>query len=331
MCQYSAVDGLAQPWHMVHLGSFATGGAGLVMAEATGVSPEGRISPGCLGLWSPKHADALKPIVSFLHGQGAAAGIQLAHAGRKASTSVPWQGGGKPLGPGEGAWQTLAPSALPFNAGDPVPKEMTTADMKMVSDQFVAAAGFAQSAGFDVIELHMAHGYLLNEFLSPLSNQRTDEYGGSLENRMRYPLEVARALRAAWPHEKPMFVRISATDWVHGGWDVEDSVALVKELKAIGVDLIDVSTGGISPVAKIPVGPGYQVPMAERIRRETDAVVGAVGMITEPKQAEEILERGQADAIFIARAMLNDPHWALHAAKALGADVEWPKQYGRAR
>lgn len=330
MCQYSAKEGVAQAWHMVHLGSFAIGGAGLVVVEATGVEPEGRISVGCLGLWNQTQADALKPIVAFMHSQGAAAGIQLAHAGRKSSFDVP-KNGNKLLSVAEGGWQTVAPSAVAYSPTYPMPRELSKDDLKRLTDSFVKSARFADQAGFDVVELHMAHGYLMNEFLSPLSNFREDEYGGSRENRMRFPLEVARAVRAAWPHDKPLFVRISSTDWTHGGWDVEDSVAFARELKAIGVDLIDCSSGGNSPDQKIPVGPGYQVPAAERIRREAGVVVGAVGLITEPKQAEDILERGQADAIFIGREMLRDPHWALRAAKVLGADITWPLQYERAK
>lgn len=330
MCQYSAVDGIAQPWHLVHLGSLAAGGSALVVAEATAVCPEGRITHGCLGLWSEKHAAALKPVVEFIHSQQAFAGIQLAHAGRKASTAIPWKGG-KPLGPGDGPWTTVAPSAVSFAEGWHVPHELTKEEIARTKDLFVESARLASGAGFDVIELHMAHGYLLNQFLSPLSNLRTDEYGGSRENRMRFPLEVAEAVRAAWPAGKPLFVRISATDWVHGGWEIEDSVAFCRELRARGVDLIDVSTGGNSPLQKIPVGPGYQVPFAERIRREAEMAVGAVGLITDPKQAEDILERGQADAVFLARELLRDPHWPFRAAKALGAEIEWPRQYERGK
>jgi 2,4-dienoyl-CoA reductase-like NADH-dependent reductase (Old Yellow Enzyme family) len=310
------------------LGSRAVGGAGLVCVEATGVSPEGRISPGDTGIWSEAHTRAFEPIAAFIKSQGARAGIQLAHAGRKASTDVPWRGG-KPLSEGQGAWQTLAPSAVPF--GDwPAPREMTRADIEAVTVQFADATRRALEAGFDVVELHMAHGYLLHEFLSPLSNRREDEFGGSLENRARFPLQVAEAVRAVWPEGLPLFARISATDWVEGGWDIEQSVALSRWLKERGVDLIDCSTGGLVPGARIPVAPGYQVGFAERIRREAGVATGAVGLITEPEQAEEIVASGQADAVFLARAELRDPYWPLHAAKQLGVEATWPVQYGRA-
>jgi 2,4-dienoyl-CoA reductase-like NADH-dependent reductase (Old Yellow Enzyme family) len=326
MCQYSSRDGLPNDWHMVHLGSRAVGGAGLVCVEATGVSPEGRISPGDTGLWSEAHARAFAPIAAFIKSQGARAAIQLAHAGRKASTDVPWRGG-KPLS--EGAWQTLAPSAVPF--GDwPAPKEMTRADIETVVRQFVDATRLALEAGFEVVELHMAHGYLLHEFLSPLSNRREDEFGGSLENRARFPLLVTEAVREVWPERLPLFARISATDWVEGGWDVEHSVQFSRRLKERGVDLVDCSSGGLVPRASIPVAPGYQVPFAERIRKEANVATGAVGLITEPEQAEEIVATGQADVVFLARAELRDPYWPLHAARLLGAEAPWPVQYGRA-
>jgi 2,4-dienoyl-CoA reductase-like NADH-dependent reductase (Old Yellow Enzyme family) len=328
MCQYSSRDGLPNDWHMVHLGSRAVGGAGLVCVEATGVSPEGRISPGDTGLWSEAHARAFEPIASFIKSQGARAGVQLAHAGRKASTDVPWRGG-KPLGGGQGGWETLAPSAVPF--GDwPPPREMTRADIDDVTVQFADAARRALAAGFDVVELHMAHGYLLHEFLSPLSNRREDEFGGSLENRARFPLLVTEAVRAVWPDERPLFARISATDWVEGGWDLEQSIQLSRRLKERGVDLIDCSTGGLVPGARIPVAPNYQVPFAERIRKEAGVATGAVGLINEPSQAEEIVASGKADAVFLARAELRDPYWPLHAARELGAEAPWPVQYGRA-
>jgi 2,4-dienoyl-CoA reductase-like NADH-dependent reductase (Old Yellow Enzyme family) len=328
MCQYSSRDGLPNDWHMVHLGSRAVGGAGLVCVEATGVSPEGRISPGDTGLWSEAHTRAFEPIASFIKSQGARAAIQLAHAGRKASTDVPWRGG-KFLSEEQGGWQTLAPSAVPF--GDwPAPREMTRDDVETVVIQFADAARRALTAGFDVVELHMAHGYLLHEFLSPLSNRREDEFGGSLENRARFPLRVAEAVRAVWPDHLPLFARISATDWVEGGWDLEQSVQLSRWLKARGVDLVDCSSGGLVPGARIPVEPGYQVPFAETIRREASVATGAVGLITEPEQAEEIVATGKADAVFLARAVLRDPYWPLHAARQLGAEASWPVQYGRA-
>jgi 2,4-dienoyl-CoA reductase-like NADH-dependent reductase (Old Yellow Enzyme family) len=328
MCQYSSRDGLPNDWHMVHLGSRAVGGAGLVCVEATGVSPEGRISPGDTGLWSEAHTRAFEPVAAFIKSQGARAAIQLAHAGRKASTDVPWRGG-KPLSEAEGGWQTLAPSAVPF--GDwPAPKEMTREEIEAVTRQFARAARRALEAGFEVVELHMAHGYLLNEFLSPLSNRREDEFGGSLENRARFPLMVAEAVRAVWPEHLPLFARISATDWVEGGWDLEQSIEFSRRLKERGVDLVDCSTGGLVPGARIPVAPGYQVPFAERIRKEANVATGAVGLITEPEQAEEIITKGQADVVFLARAELRDPYWPLHAARRLGAEAPWPVQYGRA-
>ena len=328
MCQYSSRDGLPNDWHMVHLGSRAAGGAGLVCVEATAVSPEGRISPGDTGLWSEEHARAFEPVASFIKSQGARAAIQLAHAGRKASTDVPWRGG-KHLSEEQGGWQTLAPSAVPF--GDwPAPREMTREEIETLVLQFADAARHARAAGFDVVELHMAHGYLLHEFLSPLSNRRGDEFGGSLENRARLPLQVAEAVRAVWPDGLPLFARISATDWAEGGWDVEQSVQLSRWLKARGVDLIDCSSGGLVPGARIPVAPGYQVGFAERIRGEAGVATGAVGLITEPEQAEEIVASGRADAVFLARAVLRDPYWPLHAAKRLGAAAPWPVQYGRA-
>src|SRR5215211_6532343 len=326
MCQYSSRDGLPNDWHMVHLGSRAVGGAGLVCVEATGVSPEGRISPGDTGLWSEEHTRAFAPVASFIKTQGARAGIQLAHAGRKASTDVPWRGG-KPLSEEQGGWQTFAPSAVPF--GDwPAPREMNGADIETVVLQFADAARRALEAGFEVIELHMAHGYLLHEFLSPLSNRRGDEFGGSLENRARFPLQVTEAVRAVWPEELPLFARISATDWVEGGWDLGQSVQLSRWLKERGVDLIDCSTGGLVPGARIPVAPGYQVSFAETIRREASVATGAVGLITAPEQAEEIIATGKADAVFLARAELRDPCWPLHAASQLGAEAPWPVQYG---
>jgi 2,4-dienoyl-CoA reductase-like NADH-dependent reductase (Old Yellow Enzyme family) len=330
MCMYSAAHGVPTDWHLVHLGSRAVGGAALVIAEATGVSPEGRISPGDTGLWNGAQVDAFRRIAAFVSAQGAVPAIQLAHAGRKASTHVPWEGGG-PLAPGEGAWTTLAPSAIPFDAGSPAPREMTPADMDRVTDEFAAASRRAVDAGFGVVEVHAAHGYLLHEFLSPLSNCRTDGFGGPLENRMRFPLRVVDAVRTAFPAERPVFVRISATDWADGGWTLDESIVFSRRLKELGVDLVDCSSGGLVPYAKVAVGPGYQAPFAEAIRCDTGIPTAAVGMITAPKQAEEILTKGQADAIVMARAFLRDPYWPLHAAQELGAEVEWPASYRRAK
>jgi 2,4-dienoyl-CoA reductase-like NADH-dependent reductase (Old Yellow Enzyme family) len=330
MCEYSSDEGLPNDWHLVHLGSRAVGGAGLVCTEATAVSPEGRISPADTGLWSAAHADAFRRITRFIHGQGTRAGVQLAHAGRKASTKVPWLGSG-PLDAGDHPWGTLAPSAVPFDDGYPAPHALTLRELDDVVAQWVAAACFALDAAFDVIELHMAHGYLLHQFLSPLSNRRQDEYGGSLENRMRFPLRVARAVREVWPDDRPLFARISATDWTEGGWDLEQSVALSRALRGLGVDLIDCSSGGNVPHPSIPLGPGYQVPFAERIRKEAGIATGAVGMITDARQANAIVAEGKADAVIMARQMLRDPYFPLHAARELGAEVEWPKQYVRAK
>ena len=330
MCQYSSNDGLPTDWHMVHLGSRAVGGAGLVMVEATAVSSEGRISPLDSGIWSDAHTDAFRPIARFIKEQGAAAAIQIAHAGRKASTDAPWNGG-KAVAAGAGGWQPIGPSAIPFSPASPPPRAMSLEDLDKVANQFAQAARRAVSAGFDVIEIHMAHGYLLHEFLSPLSNHRGDECGGSLENRMRFPLRVTGGVRDALPKDKPLFVRISATDWVDGGWDLEQSIVLAKELKKMGVDLIDCSSGGSAPGAKVPVGPGYQVPFSEAIRRDAQIATGAVGLITDAKQAEQILADGQADAVLMARELLRDPYWPLHAAAELGVDIAWPKQYDRAK
>ncbi len=330
MCQYSAVEGVAQPWHMVHLGSRASGGAGLVMAEATAVSPEGRISPGCLGLWSEAQMLALKPIAEFISSQGSVPAIQLAHAGRKASTEVPWKGHGV-IDVAKGGWETVAPSPLPFKSGEPTPKELQKKDISDLVGQFVASARLALKAGFQVVELHMAHGYLMNEFLSPVSNHRNDEFGGSIENRMRFPLEVAKQVRAVWPEKWPVFARISATDWVSGGWDLEQSIVLCKELKKLGIDLIDCSSGGNSPDAQIPVGPGYQIPLAQEIRDRCEILTGAVGLITQPEFAENILRDQRADVVFLARAFLKDPYWPWHAAEALKQEPRVPLQYQRAR
>ena len=330
MCEYSSVDGLPNDWHLVHLGSRAVGGAGLVLTEATAVSPEGRISPADTGIWSSTHAAGFGRIAAFVRAQGAVPGVQLAHAGRKASTAVPWLGGG-PLAPDQHPWQTVAPSAVPFDRGWHTPKALSVPELDDVLNQWVAATRLSMDAGFEVIELHMAHGYLLHQFLSPLSNRRDDEYGGSLENRMRFPLRVAAAVREVWPERLPLFVRISATDWTEGGWDVDQSAQLAARLRDLGVDLIDCSSGGNVAHAQIPVAPGYQVPFAERLRREATIATGAVGMITEPRQANEIIASGRADAVIMARELLRHPYWPLHAAKALGADVAWPNQYLRAK
>lgn len=330
MCQYSSDDGLPSDWHLVHLGSRAVGGAGMVMVEATAVAPEGRITPYDTGIWSDEHAEAFQRITRFIRQQGAVPGLQLAHAGRKASTDQPWRGG-KPLGPEARGWTPVAPSAAPFDTGYPVPRELSAQDLDTVLVAFVAGARRARVAGFQCIELHMAHGYLLHEFLSPLANRRSDEYGGSLENRARFPLRVARAVRQEWPAELPLIVRISATDWAEGGWDMEQSVQLSQSLKKIGVDMIDCSSGGLIPNARIPAGPGFQTPFAGRIRQEAGIATAAVGLITEPVQAEHILRTGQADAVFLAREMLRDPYWPLHAANKLRAEIAWPPQYERAK
>ena len=317
-------------WHLVHLGSRAVGGASLVIQEATAVSPEGRISPSDAGIWSDEHAEAYKRIVTFIKSQGAIAGIQLAHAGRKASTAEPWNGG-KKVDEANRGWETVAPSAVKFSEDYPLPREMTKNDLAKVKNDFVAAAKRAVEAGFEVIEIHAAHGYLFHEFLSPLSNKRSDEYGGSLENRLRFPLEVAGAVRASVPQNLPVFVRISATDWTEGGWNLPQSVEFCQRLKDAGIDLIDVSTGGNVPNAKIPVAPNYQVSFASEIRRQTGLKTGAVGMITEPQQAEQILERGEADAVLIAREFLREPYFVFQAAHELGAKIDYvPRQYGRA-
>jgi len=330
MCQYSSQDGLATPWHLVHLGSRAVGGAALVMVEATAVTPEGRISPADSGIWSDAHAEAFRPIAAFIREQGAAPGIQLAHAGRKASTAIPWEGSGA-VEPERGGWQPVGPGEEPFAEGSPRPRALDEAGIRTVVEAFAAAARRAIEAGFQVVEIHAAHGYLLHEFLSPLVNTRKDAWGGSLENRMRLPLAVAKAVREAWPERLPVFVRISATDWVEHGWDLPQSIELARHLKEIGIDLIDCSSGGAVPRVKVPVGPGYQVPFAAEIRRQVGIPTGAVGMITDPEQAEQILADGRADAIVMARQLLRDPYWPLHAAHALGVDVRWPDQYLRAK
>jgi 2,4-dienoyl-CoA reductase-like NADH-dependent reductase (Old Yellow Enzyme family) len=328
MCQYSSVDGRPNDWHLVHLGSFARGGAGLVLTEATAVTPEGRISPADAGIWTDEQADDYRRITDFLRGQGAVPGIQLAHAGRKASTQRPWEGQGY-VEPEDGGWQTVAPSPLPY-AGWATPKELSEAELADLVQAFADAAVRADRAGFDVAEIHAAHGYLLHQFLSPLTNQRADEYGGDLAGRSRALLEVVDAVRAVWPSDKPLFVRLSASDWAEGGWDLTQTIEVAKLLAARGVDLLDVSSGGNVPHQKIRVGPGYQVPFARAVRKASGLPVGAVGLITEPVQAEQLLVDGSADAVFLARALLRDPHWALRAAHELKADVRWPEQYARA-
>ncbi len=328
MCQYSASDGVVGAWHRVHLGAFATGGAGLIMAEATGVVPDGRISVYCPGLWNDQQVDAWRDVVQFAHDQGAVIGIQLSHSGRKGSTLAPWDDH-LTASPGEGGWQTVAPSAEAF-AGYPTPRAMSIAEIGAMVASFADAASRAVSAGFDAVELHAAHGYLLHQFLSPLSNRRSDAYGGPFENRIRFLVEVVDAVRSRIG-DAPLFVRLSATDWTPGGWDLEQSTLLATALREHGVDLLDVSSGGNVAGAAIPLASGYQVPFAETIRRETGMVTSAVGLITEPQQAEDILREQRADAVMMARAYLRNPRWALNAAEALGDVIGWPQQFDRAR
>ena len=330
MCQYSSEDGFATDWHLVHLGTRAVGGAGLVFTEATAITPEGRISPQDLGLWKDEHIPPLKRIVEFVHSQGSYAGIQLAHAGRKASTARPWERDGV-VTPEQGGWtDVFAPSAIPFSNNYPQPKELDAGGIKRLIAAFRNATARVERAGFDVIEIHAAHGYLLHEFLSPLSNHRTDHYGGSFENRIRLLTEVVDAVREQWAESAPLVVRISATDWVEGGWDIEQSVELAKILKRHGVDLMDVSSGALLPYVRIPVGPGYQTPFAERIRKEAGIATAAVGMITDPAQADHIVRTGQADMVLLAREFLRQPYWALEAARDLDRPASWPVQYLRA-
>ncbi|MGW5273973.1 NADH:flavin oxidoreductase/NADH oxidase [Streptomyces sp. NPDC004044] len=341
MCQYSAEAvgpnaGVATDWHFAHLAARAAGGTGLILTEATAVSPEGRISPADLGIWNDTQVAALRRITSFIKSQGSIAGIQLGHAGRKASTGVPWLGGG-PVGPDEHGWQPVAPSPLPFDEGHPVPHELTVDEIHGVVDQFREAARRALDAGFEVAEVHGAHGYLVGQFLSPHSNRRTDEYGGSFDNRVRFALQVVDAVREVWPEDLPVFFRISATDWLtendeddRAGWTVDETVRLAKKLQAHGVDLLDVSSGGNAPNARITTGPGYQVPFAARVREETSLPVAAVGLITEPQQAEKIVADGQADAVLLGRELLRSPSWAQHAARELGGEIHKPAQYLRA-
>jgi 2,4-dienoyl-CoA reductase-like NADH-dependent reductase (Old Yellow Enzyme family) len=331
MCEYSSIDGFANDWHLVHLGSRAVGGAGLVITEATAVTADGRISPADLGIWRDEHVEMLARITHFIASQGAVAGIQLAHAGRKASSEVPWRGG-RALTPDEGGWSPIhAPSAIAFRPGDPVPRALDAEGIRGVITAFVDATRRALDAGFQLIELHAAHGYLIHEFLSPLSNTRDDAYGGSFDNRTRLLREVIEAVRDVWPQRYPLLVRISATDWLEGGWTIDDSVELARQLAPMGVDMLDCSSGGAAPGARIPVGPAYQTPFAERIRRETGMCTGAVGLITEARQADEIVRSGQADIVLLAREMLRDPYFPLRAARELDAEIRWPDQYLRAK
>ncbi len=330
MCQYSCEDGFANDWHLVHLGSRAVGGAALVMQEATAVAAAGRITYGDMGIWKEEHIAPLQRITSFIHANGAVAGIQLAHAGRKASCELPWLGGAQ-IKEGIRHWQTVAPSAIPFYETDMLPHALTTTEIEALVNAFKAAALRSLQAGFKLIEIHAAHGYLINEFLSPLSNRREDKYGGSFENRIQFLLEIIDAIQTVWPASLPVFVRISASDWAEGGWSIDDSVRLATILKTKNIDLVDASSGGSVSTAKIAAGPGYQVPFAEAIKKQTGMLSGAVGIITNAEQAEDILQQGQADLIFMAREFLRDPYFPLHAAKVLGEDVHWPDQYVRAK
>ncbi len=329
MCEYSSVDGFASDWHLVHLGSRAVGGAGLVTTEATAVTPEGRISPEDLGIWKDQHIPMLARIVDFIRGQGSVAGIQLAHAGRKGSTYRPWSGAGA-VRPSQGGWIPVGPNAAPFDPTYPVPAALDESGIRSAVNAFADAARRSLQAGFQVLEIHAAHGYLLHEFLSPLSNDRRDAYGGSFENRTRLVRDVVSAVRQIWPERNPLFVRISATDWVPGGWDLEQSIALARQIAPLGVDLIDCSSGGNVAQVEIPIGPGYQVPFAEAIRREAKILTSAVGMITSATQADSIIREGKADLVSLAREFLRQPYFPLQAAKDLGAVVSWPAQYVRA-
>ena len=330
MCMYSSEDGFANDWHMVHLGSRAIGGAGIVMTEATAIAPEGRISPSDLGIWKDEHIDVLKRITGFISLHGSVPAIQLAHAGRKASRSEPWNGD-KLVDSANGGWQPVAPSPIAFTDGYAVPEELTKEGIEKVISDFKAAAKRAKEAGFKIIEIHGAHGYLVNEFLSPFSNKRNDNYGGSFENRIRLLLEIVENIRSVWSEDYPLFVRLSATEWAEGGWTIDDTIALGKILKNKAVDVIDCSSGGNILGVKIPIVPGYQVPLSEKIRKETGIMTGTVGLITKPEQAEEIISKGQADLILMAREMLRDPYFPLHAATEMGIDIDWPKQYVRAK
>jgi 2,4-dienoyl-CoA reductase-like NADH-dependent reductase (Old Yellow Enzyme family) len=331
MCQYSSEDGFAHDWHFVHLGSRAVGRAAAVITEATAVTADGRISPQDLGIWKDHHVEPLRRIFSFITGQGAIPGMQLAHAGRKASTDQPWNGG-KPISPSQGGWTPIvAPSPLAFSENYQTPHALSVAEISQIVQTFSAAARRAEAAGAKIIELHGAHGYLVHSFLSPLSNQRTDQYGGSFENRIRFACEIVAAVRKVWPEKYPLWIRISATDWVQGGWTVEESVELARRLKPMGVDLFDCSSGGNVPGVRIPVGPGYQVAFAEQVRRQAGVMTGAVGMITDPAQADQIVRSGQADVVILARQFLREPYWPLLAASALGQEIKWPVQYERAK
>ena len=331
MCQYSAIDGDATDWHLIHLGQFALSGVGLLMIEATAVSSDGRITLGDLGLYSNHNEKALARVIRSCRAYSSVPiGIQLAHAGRKGSAHVPWKGGG-PLGKSEGAWRTVAPSALPRDKGWPIPHALDKAEMDCIKDSYANAAKRAGRIGLDLIELHVAHGYLLHEFLSPISNQRTDQYGGSLENRMRFVLEIAVAIRKSWPADKPVGVRITGSDWIPGGLTTEDAVVLAKELKSLGFDYVCVSSGGIIPKTDMITGPGYQVPFAARVKKDADIATRAVGLINDPLQAEEIISSGKADMVALGRAFLDDPHWVWHAAFRLGVDITYPPQYIRGR
>jgi 2,4-dienoyl-CoA reductase-like NADH-dependent reductase (Old Yellow Enzyme family) len=327
MCQYSSTDGFADDWHLVHLGSRAVGGAGLIFTEATAVTAQGRISPSDLGIYNDKHIENLSRIANFIHRMGGVAGIQLAHAGRKGSCRAPWEGGAA-LASSEGGWELVAPSPVPFSDQNPTPKELDKKGIQEIKTAFKVATQRALKAGFKVIEIHAAHGYLLHSFLSQLSNQRKDEYGGGFENRIRLLCEIASELRSIIPDTMPLFTRISATDWVDNGWDLQQSIELAKALKKLGVDLIDTSSGALVPYAKIPVGPNYQVPFSSAIRTEAEILTGAVGLITEPQQASDIITSGKADLIFLAREHLREPYWALKASHALGQDAQWPTPYG---
>lgn len=329
MCQYSAVNGVVGDWHLAHHGALATGRPGLIMTEACSVNPEGRISPACPGIWNEEQIVAWHRVVDLVHSMGTPIGIQLAHAGRKGSSKIPWLGNGT-VDIADGGWETVGPSAIAF-AGHSMPRAMTIEDIAAVIDDFIAAARRALAAGFDAVEIHMAHGYLMHEFLSPLSNRRTDEFGGSLENRMRLPLAVARAVRETWPQERPVFVRISSTDWVDGGWNVDESIELVRALTDLGVDLVDVSSGGLHADQQIPDRIDYQIAYAAQVKAATDMTISAVGRISEPAQAEALIAEGAVDGVFMARAMLRDPHWPLRAARELGQDISWVPQYERAR
>ena len=330
MCQYSSEDGFANDWHIVHLGTRASGGAALIITEAAAVSPEGRISPNDLGIWKDEHIAPLKRITDFIESQGSIAGIQLAHAGRKGSTAVHWKGKGG-LTPEQGGWTVVGPTTTPFKEGDPVPEALDAAGIEKVKADFAQAARRSREAGFKVVEIHAAHGYLLHQFYSPLSNGRTDGYGGDFEGRIRLLLEVVAAVQTEWPAELPLFVRLSVTDWMPDGWSPEDSVGLAGRLKEMDVDLIDCSSGGNVPKADIPVGPSYQVPLSSQVKRGAEIATGAVGLITEPAQAEAILTAGKADLIFMGRVLLRDPYWPLHAAREMGEEIEWPVQYERGK